>query len=215
MHWILDFDDTLALGPNTYAIQTVMPGLIQKYALPYQPQQFDAVLLSAQEQANLNDDEAAVIQYLFDSLGWDIALKDELIHRTFNEYQPRLFDDTRAFLDRLAQQNDTLMIVSNNNYAPHLLDQLGIAGYFTAVFTPKQAQKRPKPHHDLWENVRAIIGDAPVQVVGDDPWSDGLFSQGNAHAHTWILDRLQRYGSLHRTHPYRFVQSLLDIQPSA
>lgn len=214
MYWILDFDDTLALGPNTWAIQSVLPDLVQKYNLPYDADLFDAVVLKAQEQANLNDDEEAVVQYLFDGLKWDISLKDELINRVYNDYQPRLFDDALPFLEQLASQNDSLIIVSNNNYAPLLLEQLGIIQFFKAIFTPKATQKRHKPHYDMWENVKSIIADAPVQVVGDDPWSDGLFAQGNPQAQSWILDRLGRYQSLHETMSSRFVPSLTTVLES-
>lgn len=213
MYWILDFDDTLALGPNTWALETVMPDIIKKYQLPFDRQLFDEVMLKGQEKANLDDNEEAVVNYVFEALGWDLALKDELIHRTYNEYQPQLFEDSQPFLEARKQADDTVIIVSNNNYAAHIIEQLGIAPYFSAILTPKQTAKRRKPYHDMWEDVLAIIGKNPVHMVGDDPWSDGLFGTGYQQATTWILDRLQRYQTLHDTTPYRFVESLGDIKP--
>lgn len=213
MYWVLDFDDTLALGPNTWAFQTVLPDLIQKYQLPFDAPLFDAVTLKAQEQANLTDDEESVVRYVFEALNWDISLKDELINRVYHDYQPQLFDDTLDFLEHRAQHNDTLLVVSNNNYAGHLLEQLGIAHYFKAVFTPKLTQKRAKPRHEMWSDVQAIVGNSVVQVVGDDPWSDGLFSQGHPQAQAWIIDRLERYTSLHGHMPYHFVTALTEIAP--
>lgn len=211
MYWVLDFDDTLALGPNTWAFETALPELVEKHHLPFDRDIFESVMLSAQEKANLSDDEDAVVQYMFDSLKWDIALKDELISRVYNDYQPTLFEDTLPFLNQLKAQNDTILIVSNNAYAPYLMEQLGIASYAQSIFTPKSTQKRRKPYHEMWSDVLAITGDDPVYVVGDDPWSDGLFAEGNPQAQAWIIDRLQRYPSLHNQMSYRFVTSLLDI----
>lgn len=211
MYWILDFDDTLALGPNTWALQTVMPELIQKYNLPFNKESFDAVMLKGQEKANLDDDEEAVVNYVFEALKWDFALKDELIHRTYKGYQPHLFEDVQPFLEKCKQRNDTLLVVSNNNYAPQIMQQLGIDALFAAILTPKQTKKRRKPYHDMWTDALAIVGNEPVHVVGDDPWSDGLFGDGNQHATVWILDRLARYQSLHEEMVYRFVTSFADI----
>ena len=43
MNWFLDFDDTLALGPITWAIQTVLPELIRANALPYDAAKLDGL----------------------------------------------------------------------------------------------------------------------------------------------------------------------------
>jgi FMN phosphatase YigB (HAD superfamily) len=211
MHWILDFDDTLALGPDTWALQTVMPQLAQEYQMPFDAALFAEVTLKAQEQTSMTDDDEAVIRYVFESLKWDIALKDELINRVYNEFQPHLFEETIPFLESLVEQGDMMLIVSNNNYTPYLAEQMGISKYFKAIFTPKVTQKRRKPHPDMWEDVKAIIGDVPLCVVGDDPWSDALFAQANPQATAYIIDRLGRYQSLHDTNPAHFVSSLTAI----
>jgi HAD superfamily hydrolase (TIGR01549 family) len=207
MNWILDFDDTLALGPNTWAFETVLPDLIKQHRLPYEAELFAEVMLNAQEQSNLTGDDEAILNYVFGTLGWPDSLKNDLVHRVFNEYQPVLFADTLPFLERTKGQN--LIIVSNNNYAPQLAQALGIADYFKAIITPKSSGKRPKPHAEMWEAVIELLGDAPVTMIGDDPWSDGLFSQGKNAASCYILDRLNRYSSLDL--PYQFVPSLDKI----
>jgi FMN phosphatase YigB (HAD superfamily) len=207
MTWILDFDDTLALGPNTWAFETVLPQLIQQHNLPYQPKLFAGVMLKAQEESNITGDDEAILNFVFSTLGWPDSLKKELVHRVFNDYQPALFSDTLPFLERMKGQ--TLIIVSNNNYAPQLAQALGIADYFAAIITPKSSSKRPKPQADMWDAVGEFAGDSLLHMVGDDPWSDGLFSQGNKAACCYILDRLGRYGDLQL--PYHFVKSLDEI----
>jgi HAD superfamily hydrolase (TIGR01549 family) len=206
MVWILDFDDTLALGPNTWAFETVLPELIKQHQLPYEPDLFASVMLKAQEQSNLTGDDEAILDYVFGTLGWPDSLKKDLVHRVFNEYQPVLFADTLPFLERMKGQ--TLIIVSNNNYAPHIAQGLGIAHYFKAIITPKSSGKRSKPHADMWDAVVELVGEENLVMIGDDPWSDGLFSQGR-EASCFILDRLNRYTNLDL--PYQFVPSLDNI----
>jgi HAD superfamily hydrolase (TIGR01549 family) len=207
MAWILDFDDTLAVGPNTWAFETVVPQLIQEHNLPNQAALVAEVLLKAQEASNITGDDEAILDFVFGTLGWPDSLKTDLVHRVFNEYQPALFPDTTAFLERM--KGETLIIVSNNNYAPQLAQALGIADYFKAIITPKSSGKRPKPQAEMWDAVAEWTGNEALHMVGDDPWSDGLFSQGNKAASCWILDRLGRYQSLNL--PYRFVSSLNEI----
>ena len=204
MAFILDFDDTLALGPNTWAFETVLPELIKQHNLPYEPVLFAGVMLKAQEESNLTGDEAAILDYVFGTLGWPDNLKQALVHRVFNEYQPALFPDTLPFLER--KKGETLLMVSNNNYAPQMAEALGIADYFRAIITPKSSGKSAKPRHDMWEAVKEFVADESVTMIGDDPWSDGLFSQGHGSASCYILDRLNRYTSLQL--PYIFVRDL-------
>lgn len=204
MAFILDFDDTLALGPNTWAFETVLPELIKEHKLPYEQTLFDEVMLKAQEESNTTGDEAAILDYVFGTLGWPANLKQDLVHRVFNEYQPALFPDTLPFLER--KKGETLLMVSNNNYAPQVAQALGIADYFRAIITPKSSGKRAKPQPDMWEAVKEIVGNDSVTMIGDDPWSDGLFSQGHEGASCYILDRLNRYKSLQL--PYQFVANL-------
>jgi hypothetical protein len=79
MYWILDFDDTLAVGPNTWAFEVVLPQLIQERNLPYDKALFDSVMLQAQEKANNQDlDDAEVFNFVFQSLNWTHDLRSEL-----------------------------------------------------------------------------------------------------------------------------------------
>ena len=211
MHWLLDFDDTLVLGPNTWAFQEVLPELIRSNNLPYDKALFDDVTLKAQQQANEDVSEEELLDSLFKTLNWPDKLKSELIHRIYNGYQPHLFEDTNPFLDKLRKRDDSIYLVTNNNYAPQIAENLGILNYFDAVITPKQAGVRAKPQRDMWDVLQAKYAlEGDIIMVGDDPWADGSFAQ-NIGIPCWILDRLGRYTSLHDELPYQWAQTFEDI----
>lgn len=213
MAWILDFDDTLAMGPNTWAFQVVLPDLIKTHQLPYKKDKFDAVMLNAQKQANEGVSEADLLDAIFTALGWSKDVQSEMMHRVFNTYSPDLFDDAVPFLKRLKQRGDTLYVISNNDPAPALLAKLGIADYFADVLTPSSTDTKPKPAADMWQHLQKkhTLNADKVSMVGDDPWSDGSFAQAANLRATYIVDRLGRYKSLHETLPYHFVHTLADI----
>ena len=211
MNWILDFDDTLVMGPNTWAFETVLPDLIATHGLPYDAALFETVTLRAQQGANEDIPEEALLNFVFESLGWPASLKKELINRVFAGYQAHLFDDARPFLDQLMKTGHTVYLVTNNDHAVNWVQHLGLQPYFRAIISPKASQSRAKPHRDMWDVLNAsyaLSGD--VAMVGDDPWSDGSFAQ-KAGIPCWILDRLGRYESLHESLPHRWVQSLSEI----
>ena len=211
MHYLLDFDDTLVLGPNTWAFQEVLPDLIRSNDLPYDKALFDEVTLKAQQQANEDVSEDELLDSLFETLNWPDKLKSELIHRIYNGYQVHLFEDTLPFLDKLRKQGDKLYLVTNNDYAPQLVESLGIADYFAAIITPKLSGVAAKPRRDMWDVLQtehSLQGD--IVMIGDDPWSDGSFAQ-KIGIPCWILDRLSRYSSLYDELPYQWAQSFEDI----
>lgn len=214
MHWIFDFDDTLVVGPNTWAIEVALPAFIQEHQLPYDQNHFMAVLLEAQRQAAQNKNEDELLNYVFASLNWSNELKLQLVERVFNQYVPSLFSDTTSFLDELKAANHNLSIISNNNHAPMLAEKFGIRDYFEAIYTPKAAHTPPKPHlamWDIWQQNHMNSHILEIQFVGDDPWSDGTFALG-CGVTCWIVDRLARYQTLHSSMPFHWVASLADIQ---
>ena len=214
MYWLLDFDDTLALGPNTWAFQEVLPNLIRENNLPFDKALFDKVTLQAQQQANEDVSEEELLNNLFKTLGWRDELKSELIHRIYNGYQPHLFDDTVPFLEYLRERGDKAYLITNNNYAPQLAENLGIANYFEAMITPKQFGVQAKPHRDMWDVLQAEYAlEGDIIMVGDDPWADGTFAQ-RVNIPCWILDRLSRYTSLHDELSFQWVQTFDDIRKS-
>jgi FMN phosphatase YigB (HAD superfamily) len=214
MRWFIDFDDTLAVGPMTWAFENVIPRMVREHNLLYDPIIFDEAALTAQRHANENIDENIVLDDLFKKIDWPQELKDQFIHNIYTGYVPSLFDDALPFLDRLTAAAQDIFILSNNNHAAYLAKQLGIAHYFTAILTPQSCGGLPaKPQRDMWDYAvvqHAIEVAAPAVIVGDDPWSDGDFSQ-NCNISCWILDRMNRYGSLHESKPYKWVHSLSEI----
>ena len=214
MQWFIDFDDTLAVGPITWAFEHVIPQMIEKNHLTYDEAVYNEAVLTAQRQGNDNVDEKTVIDDFFTTIGWPHHLKDQFLRDIYEGYTPTLFDDSTAFMDRLTADRHKIFIISNNNHAPFLAQQLGIEHYFTAIFTPKACGGvRGKPQRDMWDFVMAqsvVDSSAPVVIVGDDPWSDGDFAQ-NCNTPCWILDRMSRFSSLHTSKPFRWAKSLNDI----
>ena len=211
MYWLFDFDDTLVLGPNTWAFEVAMPEFIEKYELPYEKEKFDNVMLEAQKRGAEDASEAELLNYVFGELNWRDELKQELVNRVFYEYTPHLFDDTLQFLQAIRDKNQQMFIISNNQHVHPIAEKLGIADYFEAIYAPVvNAGLKPKPAVDLWKKLQSdynLTDLANVRMVGDDPWSDGTFSQRCGFS-CWILDRLNRYTSLHANLPYRWINTL-------
>ena len=215
MYCLLDFDDTLAVGPNTWAFDVVLPQLIQERNLPYEKNLFDKVMLQAQEKgSNLDLDDAEVFNFVFESLNWTHDLRSELEQRVYREYQPALYPDTKPFLDKLKSDGHTLFVISNNNHAPALAQMFGIVEYFAGIYSPKLCENAlPKPKRDMWDYVaRQVTIDAKqdVWMIGDDPWADGAFAQACGHK-CWILDRLGRYESLHEQFPFQWAANFEGV----
>lgn len=215
MYWLIDFDDTLAVGPNTWALTRVLPDIIDAHGLPFDEARFTGVSLRAQQLANETNNDEVILDEMFRQLGWPTDLKQELLTRMYKEYVPALYADTLPFLKQLAGQ--TVFIVSNNNHAPQIAHQLGIAGYVSDIFTPKRCDNaRAKPRRDMWDYIVAQgLADErePGIVIGDDPWSEGAFADACGFD-CWIIDRLNRYASLRPRYAYHWGQSLLEIEHS-
>jgi FMN phosphatase YigB (HAD superfamily) len=215
MNWFLDFDDTLALGPITWALRDVFPRMITDNQLPFDEVKFNTIVLNAQQQANeANADEAAILNDVFGAMGWPEHLKKWLVNEIYSGYKVALFDDALPFLRRLKTGQHAIFLLSNNNHAPDMLHYLGIAEFFDSVYTPKLcADARAKPNRDMWDYIlgqKALNGDG-VALVGDDPWADGAFAD-DCRIQCWILDRMGRYAAIQDDKPYRFVGSFTEIE---
>jgi HAD superfamily hydrolase (TIGR01549 family) len=211
MQWFIDFDDTLALGPTTWAIQTVLPRLIRAHGLPYSDDLLHAALLRGQEIAAQGQDESQALETVFTMMNWPPELKRTLVEEVFERYVPVLFDDARPFLQRLRAGGEPLAIVSNNNHAPQIAEALGIAVYVNNIFTPDSCGiKRGKPHRDVWDYICDKHEIQNAVMVGDDPWSDGAFADA-CGIPCVLVDRLDRFA--HFTQYYR-VGSLNEIEPT-
>lgn len=214
MNWYLDFDDTLAVGPITWALQHILPEMIQVHNLPYDETLFTQVILKAQQLSNQGIEEAPILDEMFTRLGWPDHLKTDLGQKVYTGYSLALFEDTVAFLDHLRGQQHRMFIISNNNKAAEYIEKLGIATYFTAILTPLNCGDVPgKPNRAMWDYLLTHYPDIKGQdayFVGDDPWSDGLFAEA-CELSCWIVDRMQRYHTLYTEKPYHWATSLHDL----
>jgi FMN phosphatase YigB (HAD superfamily) len=102
----------------------------------------------------------------------------------------------------------------NNPRTPEIAEHLGIARFFTRIFTPKLCEGcKPKPHIGLWDYVVRHVSSIDINnsvMIGDDPWSDGEFAQ-KVGLPCWILDRNDRFSSMRGSVPYNWIKSLTAI----
>src|SRR5262249_4943117 len=134
MNWFLDFDDTLALGPITWAIQTVLPDLIQRNALAYDAAKLDKLVLDTQRDNVQRAKDTEMLDTVFQEMGWPDSLKANLLEKVFDQYTPVLFSDTLPFLQHMTANGQALYILSNNNHAPQIAEALAINQFFAAIF---------------------------------------------------------------------------------
>ncbi|HVO43795.1 MAG TPA: HAD family hydrolase [Aggregatilineales bacterium] len=211
MRYFFDLDDTLVVGPTTWAINQVFPDMIRQHHVPYDPTAFAEALLQGQQRARGRENDAELLDDLFRRMNWPPDLKSGLIAQIFEHYQPQLFDDTLPMLKRLQARADEAYILSNNDHAPELAEALGIRPYVRALFTPRScgvAQGKPQPA--LWSYITAHHpGEGgPDTLVGDDPWTDGLFAD-TCQISCLILDRLDRFAAVPM--PHRRLRSLDEL----
>lgn len=212
--WIIDFDETLARGSITWALEKEFPKFIAVHQLPVDVARLNALVLELQEVASQHSSPAPLVGRLFNEMGWREDLQGEFLKSLLGSYKPTIFDDTLPFLDLLRERNDRILIVSNN---PRTLEQvpiLALQDYFLGVYTPSNCPgTQPKPDRSLWEYVRGNHPEVDPQrtfVVGDDPWSEGVFAEA-CGLECWIVDRLDRFAVVSVGKRYKRVRSLLEI----
>ncbi|MCC7208484.1 MAG: HAD family hydrolase [Anaerolineae bacterium] len=213
--WILDFDETLVRAGISWALDDAFPALIREHGLPFDPARFDQLVLEAQERGSLEADPRPIVHSLFEGMGWPTALGNELLHSLMTKYEPQVFEDAWIFLDRLNAAGDRAVVISNNPRSPALAQSLGLAGHVAHILTQGMCPgSLPKPDRSLWDYLQAQSGPPTpgdnVIIVGDDPWSDGVFAE-NCGLPCYIVDRRGRFRSLCGAKGYRWVRSLLDI----
>jgi len=202
--WFLDFDDTLVVGPVTWALETVLPAMIRENNLSLDQAQLDASLLLGQEQAASGMGDMEILDVLFSEMGWPHSLKQQLITEVFDHYIPALFGDTLPFLQRMG----SIYVLSNNNHAPDIAAHLGMTPYIKGFFTPKLCGVMVgKPDRALWDFVSDAYDVEGAILVGDDPWSDGTFAD-ECGIDCILVDRLNRFAGMAQ---YRRVLSLAAI----
>ena len=63
--WFLDFDETLVVGPATWALESILPAMIREQSLPLNQARLDAAVLRGQEQAASGMGDMAILDILF------------------------------------------------------------------------------------------------------------------------------------------------------
>lgn len=213
-HWVIDFDETLASGVITWALDFAFPKLIEEYGLPFNDSVFHAALMEAQERAARRADPRALLRELFTAMGWSAELETPLMQDVTTNYRPTLFEDALPFLDALREQDQTVFIISNNPHSVAAVDALGIRSFVTDVLTPKSAPDlAPKPDLSLWRLLTARYPQVMPEntaIVGDDPWSEGEFAVG-CGARCWIVDRKGRFADRHEQFSVGWVRTLVEL----
>ena len=213
-HWLIDFDDTLAVADATRALQQIFPAFIKRHELPLEPEAFQAAIHAGQREANDNPDAQALVRRLFQQMDWPLTLVDAFLQELQRTHAPQLFDDARPFLDRLQATEKPIYMLSNNPQSEETARALGIDHYFVAMLTPHHFDGHPrKPQQALWQAIQTAypqMNARETAIIGDDPWSEGLFADA-CGLQCWIVDRRGSYADLRADKPYQWVQSLHEI----
>jgi len=211
---LLDFDDTLAIGPITWGIEQFLPEVMARHGLTPDPIQLNAALIAAQEMAAANFDDDQVLSGFLASMDWPQELWADLAVGMQGEFAFALFDDTLPFLRRLQERGVPAFVVSNNDRCPALAAELGIAEHLAGFVTPTmQESLRPKPHPSMFDVVRAQLPDldpSTTVLIGDDPWSDAAFAAA-CGLPCLLVDRARRYRELTLPGRVTFVDSLAAL----
>jgi FMN phosphatase YigB (HAD superfamily) len=213
-YWLVDFDETLAQASISWAFETAFPKLIEEHQLSSDQDRLNIAVMAAQEKAARDLSPQLIVHELFETMGWPQHLEEPFLKDVIANYRPILFDDALPFLEKLRQAGKHIVLLSNNRLTHRSVEVLGIQPYLSAVYTPALFPGVPlKPHPDFWAHIQAA--DPSIQpdntvMVGDDPWSDGMFAQ-NCGLRCWIVDRYNRLATAPLGMSHIRVRSLLDI----
>jgi FMN phosphatase YigB (HAD superfamily) len=211
---LLDFDDTLAVGPLTWGIETFLPEVMARHGLTPDRARLDAALLAAQEMSATTYDDSEVLASFLAGMDWPQDLWADLEVGMRFEFTFSLFDDTLPFLQQLRERGVRAFVVSNNDRSPALAAELGIAEHVAGFITPSmQESLRPKPHPSMFDALRERLPDldpATTVLIGDDPWSDAAFADA-CDLPCLLVDRARRYRGLTLAGRITFVDSLAAV----
>jgi FMN phosphatase YigB (HAD superfamily) len=193
--WLLDLDDTLQVGPFSWAAINIFPDIIKQVGVKPNKATFEAAYGRAQDLYNAGEGNEILGDELFRMLGWPLEMKAVVIERFTKDYKPALFDDTLYFLDWATGRGDKLFITANNKWARPVCQSLGITHYFGDILTPKDCDVTGKPTPAMWEYLKAHTGlteDSGVVLVGNNLTTDGIFAR-NCGLDCIIVDRYDRF----------------------
>lgn len=216
LYWLLDLDDTLASSALTWSLKSAFPKLIRENNLKIDKAVFSMAVLMAQKRSNEEADPEVILAELFEALHWPAALQAVLLEDIQASYTPELFDDTLAFLQALQEARQPAWVISNNPRAPRVVQALGIDRYITQTLTPHICpDTSPKPHRSLWDYLVAQypqIDQTNALMVGDDPWSDGLFAE-ECGMRCVLVDRYRRFSTIDVPGECQIVAALAELVP--
>ena len=214
--WLLDFDDTLASGSITWGLSHAFPKMIRDNQLPFDDGRFRQAVLAAQARAIEAYDPKPILHELFEKMDWPFELETVFLDDIATHYQPELFADAMPFLNRLAENHADVFVISNNPITHDHVRELGIDRYIVEVLTPDSFEDgEPKPDPSMWLHIMDVkpeIRTSTAVMVGDDPWSDGVFAE-KCGLTCWMIDRHGRFATMYGQTPYRWVRSLAEIAP--
>jgi FMN phosphatase YigB (HAD superfamily) len=196
--WLLDLDDTLQIGPLSWASIHLFPDLIAQTGIKPEKAVFEAAYARANDAYRLGGDNDVVGDEFFRVIGWSPDLKADVIKRFASGYRPALFDETLPFLEWAVGRGDTLYVVTNNNVARPICKALGLMPYVRDVLTPRDCNVTGKPSTGLWDYLKANTGiteNADVVMVGNHLTTDAAFAR-NCGLDCILVDRLDRFDAL-------------------
>lgn len=215
---LLDFDDTLAIGPLTWGIETFLPEVMARHGVAPEKDRLNAALIAAQELAAAHFDDDRVLSELLAGMDWPAQMRADLATGFRFNYTCTTFDDTLPFLQSLRERGIRAFVVSNNNRSPGLAAQLGITEHVAGILTPAMRETlRPKPDPSMFDAVRESLPDldpATTVMIGDDPWSDAAFAAA-CGLRCLLVDRARRYRQLSLPGQVTVVDSLHGLVPAA
>ncbi|MBK8022534.1 MAG: hypothetical protein IPK19_14165 [Chloroflexi bacterium] len=215
-NWILDFDDTLAIGPITWAIDVLLPEYLLANGLSVDVRTQNRALQRAQQAAAQDYNLTELIDSFVNDLGLPdaMSLKVGMRQKVEASIDYALFDDTIPFLKRLAANRCTVMIISNNNRAPALATLLDIAQYTQRMLTPNicfNCKRKPdRSMFDYAQRLEPRLRADNTVVIGDDPWSEADFATA-CDLPCVIVDRRNRYQDVSLPPNVRRVRTLLEL----
>jgi FMN phosphatase YigB (HAD superfamily) len=196
--WLLDLDDTLQVGPSSWAELHIFPDIIKQTGIKPERAAFEAAYNRAEEMYNAGGSNEVLGDEFFQMVGWPLSMKTGIIERFTNEYKPVLYEETPAFLEWVMARGNHLYMTSNNKWARSVCQMMGIDHYFTDILTPAACGVSDKPSPGMWEYLKthaALGGESGIVVVGDSLVSDGLFAS-NCGLDCIIVDRYDRVANV-------------------
>lgn len=193
--WLMDLDDTLQIAPLSWANIHLFPAIIARTGVKPDRETFETAYNRAEMLYAAGQNNDALGADFFQTLGWNVDVKTEVMDRFEREYHPALFDDTLPFLEWVTGQSSRIYMTSNSKWARGVSQMLGIERYFTDIINPAGSGAARKPDRAMWDYLLAhtpLTGPEGVVLVGNNMSTDAIFAQ-NCGLDCIIVDRYGRF----------------------